>query len=139
MDTLSPQAFFILVSFFFTFLFGVIVLLYLFGPTPKKSLKLEEEESHKPQDRIKTIMEVLDNPKSSAKDLQKASDEFFSHYDEMELSDYKKKAFLFAIVVHKHATHELILNADAALRKLNPELEYELTKTLNRGLDMRGI
>lgn len=138
MDTLSPQAFFILVSFFFTFLFGVIVLLYLFGPTPKRVVETDTEEAL-PQERIKMIMDILDNPKSDAKALQKASDEFFEHYDEMELSDYKKKAFLFAIVVHKHATHDLILNADTSLRKLNPELEHELTKTLNRGLDMRGI
>lgn len=138
MDTLSPQAFFILVSFFFTFLFGVIVLLYLFGPTPKKVVEAQEE-APSPQDRIKSIMAVLDDPKSDTKALQRAYNEFFEHYDEMELSDYKKKSFLFAIVVHKHTTHELILNADALLRKLNPSLEYELTKTLNHGLNMRGI
>ncbi|WP_394908973.1 hypothetical protein [uncultured Helicobacter sp.] len=138
MDTLSPQAFFILVSFFFTFLFGMIVLLYLFGPTPKKVVE-EQEEAPSPQDRFRSIMAVLDDPKNDAKALQRAYNEFFEHYDEMELSDYKKKSFLFAIVVHKHTTHELILNADALLRKLNPSLEYELTKTLNRGLDMRGI
>ncbi|WP_394995270.1 hypothetical protein [uncultured Helicobacter sp.] len=138
MDSLSPQAFFILVSFFFTFLFGVIVLLYLFGPTPKK-VPQTQEETPSPHDRLKSIMAVLDDPRSDTKTLQRACNEFFEHYDEMELSDYKKKSFLFAIVVHKHTTHELILNADTLLRKLNPQLERELTKTLNRGLDMRDI
>ncbi|MFC3868351.1 hypothetical protein [Helicobacter equorum] len=138
MDTLSPEALFILVSFFFTFLFGVIVLLYLFGPTPKKVVVLDEE-TPKVQDRLKAIMEIVDNPKSDTKALQKASNDFFTYYDEMELSDYKKKAFLFALVVHKHTTHEIIINADTLLRKFNPNLEYELTKTLNRALDARGI
>lgn len=138
MDTLSPEAFFILASFFFTFLFGIIVLLYLFGPTPKKTTSLDEELP-KSQDRFKAIMGIIDDPKSDTKALQKASNDFFEHYDEMELSDYKKKAFLFALVVHKHTTHEIILNADSLLRKLNPSLEYELSKTLNRGLDMREI
>lgn len=139
MDTLSPEALFILVSFFFTFLFGVIVLLYLFGPTPKKVVTPDEETTPKVQDRFKAIMEIVDNPKSDTKALQEASGDFFTYYDKMELSDYKKKAFLFALVVHKHATHEIIINADTLLRKLNPDLEYELTKTLNRALDARGI
>ena len=113
--------------------------MYLFGPAPKKVVTLEEETTPKAQDRLKAIMEIVDNPKSDTKALQKASDDFFTYYDEMELSDYKKKAFLFALVVHKHATHEIIINADTLLRKLNPDLEYELTKTLNRALDARSI
>ncbi|WP_066388425.1 hypothetical protein [Helicobacter himalayensis] len=136
MENLSPQAFFILVSFFSTILIVLIVLLYLFGPSPKKRTQVAEEENS--THTIDTIMAILDNQKSTPQQLQKAVNIFFDEYDSMDLSDYKKKAFFFALVIHKNVSTELILQVDEDLKKLNPNMERELTKTLNRALDARG-
>lgn len=137
MENLSPQAFFILVSFFSTILITLIVLLYLFGPSPKKHTQIKMEE--KSVATIASIMAILDNQKSTPEQLQKAVNMFFDEYDSMDLSDYKKKAFFFALVVHKNVSTELILQVDEDLKKLNPDLERELSKTLNRALDARGV
>ncbi len=136
MENLSPQAFFILVSFFFTILIVLIGLLYLFGPSPKKRTQMTEEENS--THTIDTIMAILDNQKSTSQQLQKAVNMFFDEYDSMDLSDYKKKAFFFALVIHKNVSTELILQVDEDLKKLNPDMERELTKTLNRALNARG-
>ncbi|MGI0407080.1 hypothetical protein ACRE1U_07240 [Helicobacter himalayensis] len=136
MENLSPQAFFILVSFFSTILIVLIVLLYLFGPSPKKRTQVAEEENS--THTIDTIMAILDDQKSTSQQLQKAVNMFFDEYDSMDLSDYKKKAFFFALVIHKNVSTELILQVDEDLKKLNPDLERELTKTLNRALNARG-
>ncbi|MGI0440345.1 hypothetical protein ACRE1S_07465 [Helicobacter himalayensis] len=136
MENLSPQAFFILVSFFSTILIILIVLLYLFGPSPKKRMQVAEEENS--THTIDTIMAILDDQKSTSQQLQKAVNMFFDEYDSMDLSDYKKKAFFFALVIHKNVSTELILQVDEDLKKLNPDLERELTKTLNRALNARG-
>lgn len=137
MENLSPQAFFILVSFFSTILIMLIVLLYFFGPSPKKHTQTAMEEKSTTH-TIDSIMAILDNQKSTPQQLQKAVNMFFDEYDSMDLSDYKKKAFLFALVVHKNVSTELILQVDEDLKKLNPDLERDLAKTLNRALDARG-
>ena len=84
-------------------------------------------------------MKILDNPKSDIAKLRRAVDIFFERYDELELSDYRKKSFLFAITIHKNTSTELIISTEERLRDLNPELERELNKTLNRALDARNI
>lgn len=86
---------------------------------------------------IEEIMRILDSPKSDIQKLSKAAELFFDHYDKLDLSDYRKKSFLFAITVHKHTSTELIIKTEERLRELNPDLERELNKTLNRALDAR--
>lgn len=134
---LSPDSVFMLVSVFCVALFVLISALYLFGPTPKKPETSQIE--HRPKVTIEEIMKILDSPKSDLEALRKAADMFFGHYDELELSDYRKKSFLFAIAVHRNTSTELIIRTEERLRQLNPDLERELNKTLNRALDARDI
>lgn len=136
MDALSPDSVFMLVSVLCVALFVLISALYLFGPTPKKPPSSTPEEE---KVTIEDIMRILDNQKNDITKITKAVDMFFTHYDKLELSDYRKKSFLFAVVVHKNTSTELIISTEERLRELNPDLERELTKTLNRGLDARDI
>lgn len=135
--SLSPDSIFILVSVFCVALFVLLVALWLFGPAPKKPEYQSNEEEYKVT--IEEIMKILDSPKSNILKLTKAVDMFFEHYDELDLSDYRKKSFLFAITVHKNTSTELIIHTEERLRELNPDLERELNKTLNRALDARDI
>lgn len=137
MDTFSPEAVFILVSFFATVLFAVVALFYAFGPTPKPPPP--EPEPPTPTSMMNEIMRVLDNQKSSIVELSQAVDDFFRHYDDLELSDYKKKAFFFALIIHQNVTPELILKVDEDLKAANPHLLSELNKVLTRGLDNRDM
>lgn len=82
-------------------------------------------------------MKILDSPKTDNHKLLQAVNLFFEYYDTLELSDYRKKSFLFAIVIHPKTSTELIIHTEQKLRALNPELERELNKTLNRALDSR--
>lgn len=135
MDTLTPSSIFILVCFFSVAIFVLISMLYLFGPSPKKeSRKNNTQEAI----TIETIMKILDSPKTDNHKLLQAVNLFFEHYDTLELSDYRKKNFLFAIVVHPKTSTELIIHAEQELRALNPKLERELNRTLNRALDSRS-
>ncbi|WP_415579943.1 hypothetical protein [Helicobacter labetoulli] len=133
--SLSPDSVFILVSIFCVALFVLLVALWLFGPAPKK-VELKEQEQ---KVSIEEIMKILDSPKSNILKLTKAVDMFFEHYDELDLSDYRKKNFLFAITVHRNTSTELIIHTEERLRELNPDLERDLNKTLNRALDARDI
>ncbi len=137
MDTFSPEAVFILVSFFATVLFAVVALFYAFGPTPKTPPP--EPEPPTPTSMMNEIMRVLDNQKSSIAELSQAVDDFFRHYDDLELSDYKKKAFFFALIIHQNVTPDLILKVDEDLKAANPHLFSELNKVLTRGLDNRDM
>ena len=134
---LSPDSVFMLVSVFCVALFVLIAALYLFGPSPKKP----QSQAQAPEQKvtIEEIMKILDSPKSDNAKLHKAADLFFGHYDELELSDYRKKNFLFALTVHKNTSTDLIIRTEGRLRELNPDLERELTKTLNRALDARDL
>lgn len=132
---ISPDSVFMLVSVFCVALFTLIVVLYLFGPSPKKA---EESTSKSTQKvTIEEIMKILETPKSDLPKLQKAVDSFFEHYDELALSDYRKRMFLFAVIVHINTSTELIVDTDKRLKELNPNLASELEKTLRRGLDAR--
>lgn len=133
--SLSPDSVFILVSIFCVALFVLLVALWLFGPAPKK-VELKEQEQ---KVSIEEIMKILDSPKSNILKLTKAVDMFFEHYDELDLSDYRKKNFLFTITVHRNTSTELIIHTEERLRELNPDLERDLNKTLNRALDARDI
>lgn len=134
MDTLTPNSIFILVCFFSVAIFLLISILYLFGPSPKKeSLKNDTQETI----TIESIMKVLDSPKTNNHKLVQTINLFFEHYDTLELSDYRKKSFLFAVVVHPNTSTEIIIHTEEKLRSLNPELERELNRTLNRALDSR--
>lgn len=137
MDTFSPEAVFILVSFFAAVLFAVVALFYAFGPTPKPPPL--EPEPPSPTSMINDIMRVLDNQKSTLAELSQAVDDFFTHYDELELTDYKKKAFFFALIIHKNVSPELILKVDEDLKNANPHMLSELNKVLTRGLDNRDM
>ncbi|RDU60954.1 hypothetical protein [Helicobacter marmotae] len=132
---LSPDSVFMLVSIFCVALFVLIVLLWLFGPTPKKKEYQIQEIPTKIT--IEEIMRTLDNPKSDLTHLREAVEKFFTHYNELELSDYRKKSFLFAVAVHKNTSTELIIRTEEELGVLNPDLKRELNKTLNRALDAR--
>ncbi|TLD81693.1 hypothetical protein LS68_001290 [Helicobacter sp. MIT 05-5293] len=134
---ISPDSIFMLVSIFCVALFALIVILYLFGPSPKKA----EDSASKPNQKItiEEIMKVIETPKSDLHKLQKAVDLFFEHYNELELSDYRKRMFLFAVVVHVNTSTELIIETEKRLKELNPELASDLGKTLKRALDARTI
>lgn len=134
---LSPDSVFMLVSIFCVAIFVLITMLWLFGPAPKKPEYGEEEKNKSVT--IEDIMKVLDNPKSTLTRLTEIADTFFEHYDELELSDYRKKSFLFAIVIHPNTSTELIIQTEEHLRELNPDLARELNKTLNRALDAREL
>lgn len=84
-------------------------------------------------------MKVLDNPRSTLTKLTEAADNFFENYDKLELSDYRKRSFLFAITVHHNTSTELIVKTEEKLRELNPTLARDLNKTLNRALDARSL
>lgn len=131
---LSPDSVFMLVSIFCVALLVLLTALWLFGPAPKKVYSYEPAEE---KITMEDIMKILDTPKSTLDKLKHAVDLFFTHYDELELSDYRKKAFLFAVIVHKNTSTELIIETEKRLGELNPSLKSELNKTLNRGLDAR--
>ena len=135
--TLSPDSVFMLVSIFCVAIFVLVTMLWLFGPTPKRLLMSKQEEVENVS--IEDIMKVLDNPKSTLTKLTETADTFFEHYDKLELSDYRKKSFLFAITIHSNTSTELILKTEKRLRELNPDLTRELNKTLNRALDARDL
>ncbi|CUU39326.1 MULTISPECIES: hypothetical protein [Helicobacter] len=133
---LSPDSVFMLVSIFCVAIFVLVTMLWLFGPAPKK---LESENEEKGIVTIEEIMKVLDNPRSTLTKLTEAADNFFENYDKLELSDYRKRSFLFAITVHHNTSTELIVKTEEKLRELNPTLARDLNKTLNRALDARSL
>ena len=137
MDTFSPQAVFILVSFFAAVLFSVVALFYAFGPTPKPPPL--EPDPPTPTSLLNEIMQILDNQRSTLEELTQAVDNFFGYYDDLELTDYKKKAFYFALIIHKNVSRELILRVDEDLKNANPHMLSELNKILTRGLDTRDM
>lgn len=132
---LSPDDVFMLASIFAVALFVLIAMLYIFGPKPKK-IEYENTIEEK-KIGIADIMKILDNPKSDLSNLTKASNMFFENYDELDLSDYRKKSFLFAVTVHRNTSTELIINTEEKLRELNPYMARELNKVLGRALDAR--
>lgn len=131
---LSPQSVFILVTTFLVALLVLITILYLFGPAPKKMEYIKEEE-HKLT--FEEIQRVLENQKKSLEEIKHTVNLFFQNYDKLELSEYKKRQFLFAVVVHRNTSTELIMQVDSDLRQLNPDMDRDLTRTLNRALDAR--
>lgn len=131
---LSPQSVFILVTTFLVALLVLITILYLFGPAPKKMEYIKEEE-HKLT--FEEIQRVLENQKKSLEEIKHTVNLFFQNYDKLELSEYKKRQFLFAVVVHRNTSTELIMQVDSDLRQLNPDMDRDLTSTLNRALDAR--
>ncbi|WP_295701773.1 hypothetical protein [uncultured Helicobacter sp.] len=133
---LSPNSLFMLISIFCVAVLALVVALWFFGPAPKKPEPSIEVEM---QTNIEDIMKVLDNPKSDLIQLRKAAESFFTYYNDLQLSDYRKKAFLFAVTVHRNTSTELIINAEERLKELNPDLTRDLNKTLSRALDARGI
>lgn len=135
--TLSPNSVFMLVSIFCVAIFVLVTILWLFGPAPKKAEYSKADESKTIS--IEEIMKILDNPKTPFTKLTETVDNFFQYYDNLELSDYRKKSFLFAVIVHPHTSTELIIETEKHLKELNPDLVSELTKTLNRGLNARDM
>lgn len=135
--TLSPNSVFMLVSIFCVAIFVLVTLLWLFGPAPKNAEYNKADESKTMS--IEEIMKILDNPKTPLVRLTEAVDNFFQYYDNLELSDYRKKSFFFAVIVHPHTSTDLIIETEKHLKELNPDLASELSKTLNRGLNARDL
>lgn len=133
MTTLTPNSVFILVCIFSVAIFLLISMLYLFGPSPKETRTINHQEVTTLED----IMRILDSPKTNNTKLTRAVNLFFENYEKLDLSDYRKKCFLSAIVIHPNTSTELIIHTEERLRKLNPDLERELNKTLNHALDSR--
>lgn len=136
MATLTPSSIFILVCFFSMAIFLLISILYLFGPSPKKD---SQKDNAQEVITIEFIMKILNSSKSDNYKLSQAVDLFFEYYDTLELTDYRKKSFLFAVVIHPNTSTELVIHTEEKLRELNPELQRELNKTLNRALDARSL
>jgi len=131
---------------------GLMFLLFLpSGQKKQKQIKLKKDSKklniEKPKTDLPSLLGIIKNKKTSAKDLQEALNLVIKHHGTI----HKKLGLrphpdfdaymdiLFTICRHPNTTKDIIVNFDLALEKLNPEYKKEINDAIAKGLNSRGF
>lgn len=117
---------------FFIVLLLCLIVVAKFSKPPK-----EKPKETKQTIDFEIIMITLESRDSSDTDLRVAINEFFANYDSMELNNAQKKTLIFALSQHPKAKSDLILSTLNRLIALNEDLQSDLDKAMQRGLNRR--
>ncbi len=123
------------------FLFSILAMLIIvaqFSKPPKyKAFQKEIEIDNDGLISFGTIMVFLDSPDTPYVDLQNAGREFFENYEALNFNKSQKKTFIYALSKHPNAKSALILSCLNKLKMLNPDMQRELDRISNLGLNQR--
>ncbi len=130
-----------LVFYIGVFLFSILAMLIVvahFSKPPKyKTSQKETQIDTEGLISFGTIMVFLDSPDTTYEDLRNAAREFFENYEALNFNNSQKKAFIYALSKHPNAKSGLILSCLNKLKTLNPDMQRELDKISNYGLNQR--
>lgn len=132
---------------------GILVFLLVMSSRNKKAKQAaviataeKVEQASRPDRDLPTLIAIIKNKKSSAKELGDALDLVLKYHGTIhpKLGSRTHPDFdlysgiLFSICKHPNTNKNIILNFDRALEKKNPEYKIEINEAIAKGLNSRG-
>lgn len=84
------------------------------------------------------MIAIVNNPNSSAKELEKVISDTLAYHNKIVQSEYKKyDQLMVGLCSHKEVNKEMVLMLDRELIKYNKEFKDELNATLKKALNKK--
>jgi hypothetical protein len=131
---------------------GILVFLLVVSSKSKKAQSAEilgvvekEPRESKPATDLPTLVNIINNQKSTSKELHAALDLIMKHHGDIhpkigsnmhpEAEIYMK--ILFSICRHPNTNKDIILGFNRALERKNPDYKIEINEAIRNGLNAR--
>ncbi len=131
-------------------LLGILVFLYIYKSSKKRSLHVEKNTTIKKDiseiPSFNKLLDVIKDNSSSDKELLSSVELIIKYYGTIKpkhgvVADKDFKRYgeaIFAVSRHKNTNKDIVLMFDRELSKRNPNYQREIDEMFNRGLSARG-
>ena len=130
---------------------GILIFLYLYffhtNKTQKKKVFKKPLHVREVKPDFNTLLEVIKDKKLTTQELKEAVDLLLKYYGKIpkKLGMRANPKFeiyseiILRLCHHPNTNKEIVLRMDRELTKLNPEYKLEISDSLEKGLNTRGI
>ena len=130
---------------------GILIFFYFYftykNPSKQKQVSKKPLHVREVKPDFNTLLEVIKDKKSTTQELKEAVDLLLKYYGKIpkKLGMRANPQFevyseiILRLCHHPNINKEIILRLDRELERLNPEYKLEISDSLEKGLNTRGI